>query len=51
VRPKSGKGGENRFRPIFLAHVMGEKRFLPTSTPRWQSCGDAFSAITMYRNY
>jgi hypothetical protein len=31
--------------------LMSEKRFLKTSTSRWQSFDMPFSAITVYRNY
>ncbi|WP_218962283.1 hypothetical protein, partial [Pseudomonas syringae] len=33
--PQSGKGTEKSLSIHFSAWVMGEKSFLPTSTPRW----------------
>ncbi|MCQ3008804.1 hypothetical protein NLO93_28160, partial [Pseudomonas savastanoi] len=42
VRPKSGKGTEKSLSIHFSAWVIGEKSFLPTSTPRWHHAEGAF---------
>lgn len=42
MRPKSGKGTEKSLSIHFSAWVMGEKSFLPTSTPRWHHAEGAF---------
>jgi hypothetical protein len=44
VRPKSGKGREKSLSAPFSTRAMGEKHFFLTSTPRWKSFDDAFSA-------
>ncbi|MCQ3008543.1 hypothetical protein NLO93_26595, partial [Pseudomonas savastanoi] len=42
VRPKSGKGTEKSLSIHFSAWVIGEKSFLPTSTPRRHHSEGAF---------
>ncbi|WP_139206486.1 hypothetical protein [Pseudomonas cannabina] len=42
MRPKSGKGTEKSLSIHFSAWVMGEKSFLPTSTPRWHHAEGTF---------